>query len=59
SISRELGDKGIVVRWTGRDTLREEAPEAYKDVSDVVDIVQGAGISEKIARMRPLGVIKG
>ncbi|MGB3082570.1 MAG: RtcB family protein [Candidatus Omnitrophota bacterium] len=59
SISRELGDKGIVVRWTGRDTLREEVPEAYKDVSDVVDIVQGAGISEKIARMRPLGVIKG
>jgi tRNA-splicing ligase RtcB len=59
SISRELADRGIIVRWTGRDTLHEEVSEAYKDVSDVVDIVQGAGISEKIARMRPLGVVKG
>ena len=59
SISRELLDKGIFVRWTGRDTLREEVSDAYKDVTNVVDIVQKAGISEKIARMRPLGVIKG
>ena len=59
SISRELADRGIFVRWTGRDTLREEVSDAYKDVSDVVDIVQKAGISEKIARMRPIGVIKG
>ncbi len=58
-IARELADKGIIVRYTGRQTLHEEVSEAYKDVSDVVDIVQGAGISRKIARMRPLGVIKG
>ena len=59
AIARELADKGIIVRWTGRETLHEEVSDAYKDVSEVVDIVQGAGISEKIARMRPLGVIKG
>ncbi|MFH1553164.1 MAG: intein-containing RctB family protein [Candidatus Omnitrophota bacterium] len=59
AIERELADKGIMIRYAGRDTLHEEVSEAYKDVSDVVDIVQGAGISEKVVRMRPLGVIKG
>jgi len=59
SIARELADKGIIVRYTGRQTLHEEVSEAYKDVTDVVDIVQGAGISSKIAKMRPIGVIKG
>ncbi len=59
SISKELSEKGIFVRWSGRDTLAEEAPMAYKDVSHVVDIVEKAGISVKVARMRPLGVIKG
>ncbi len=59
AIARELADKGIIVRYAGRDTLHEEVSEAYKDVRSVVDIVQGAGISEKIVRMRPLGVIKG
>lgn len=59
SISRELADRGILVRWSGRDTLREEVSDAYKDVSEVVDIVEKAGISVKVARMRPLGVIKG
>jgi tRNA-splicing ligase RtcB (3'-phosphate/5'-hydroxy nucleic acid ligase) len=59
SISGELSEKGITVRWTGRDTLKEEAPYAYKDVNHVVDIVEKAGLSVKVARMRPLGVIKG
>jgi len=59
SIAGELEDRGITVRYTGRDTLHEEAPEAYKDVSNVVDIVYGAGISDRVARMRPLGVVKG
>jgi len=59
-IDRELLDKsGIIVRAKGRSTLAEEAPEAYKDVSEVVDVVHGAGLSLKVARMRPLGVIKG
>jgi tRNA-splicing ligase RtcB len=59
SIHRELEDKGILVRWTGRSTLSEEMPDAYKDVSQVVDVVHDAGISRKVARLRPIAVVKG
>ncbi len=59
SIYRELEDIGIYVRSTGRQTMAEEMPEAYKDVSDVVEAVAEAGISKKIARLKPLGAIKG
>jgi len=59
SISRELENKGIIVLSSGRDTLAEEAPEAYKDVNEVVSVVHGAGISKRVCRMKPLGVIKG
>lgn len=58
-IYKELADKGIIVRWTGRSTMAEEAPEAYKDVSQVVDVVHGAGISKKVAKLIPVVVIKG
>lgn len=58
-IVRELEDRGIFVRSAGRATLMEEIPEAYKDVAEVVDVVDGAGISKKVAQLRPLGVIKG
>ncbi|MEW6259044.1 MAG: RtcB family protein [Thermodesulfobacteriota bacterium] len=59
SIDRELAQQGILVRWTGRSTLAEEMPEAYKRVSDVVDVVDGAGISRKVVRLRPMAVVKG
>ncbi len=59
AIWRELEDKGIIVRSAGRGTLAEEMSEAYKDVSEVVDVVHKAGISAKVARLRPLGVVKG
>lgn len=59
SIARELEERGIRVRSHTADTLREEVPEAYKDVDQVVDIVAGAGLSRKVARMKPLGVVKG
>ena len=59
AIWREMEDKGIIVRSAGRETLAEEMSEAYKDVSDVVDVVHKAGISRKVARLRPMGVIKG
>ncbi|MCL0037461.1 RtcB family protein [Thermodesulfovibrionales bacterium] len=59
AIWREMKDKGIVVRAAGRGTLEEEMPEAYKDVSNVVDVVHNAGLSLRVARLRPLGVIKG
>ena len=59
AIWRELEDRGIIVRSAGRETLAEEMSEAYKDVSNVVDVVHRAGISKKVARLRPMGVIKG
>jgi tRNA-splicing ligase RtcB len=59
SIIQELAARGIVVRGAGRGTIDEELSEAYKDVSGVVDVVHGAGIAKKVARLKPLGVIKG
>jgi tRNA-splicing ligase RtcB len=59
SIVRELEDRGIYVRSAGRGTVAEEMPEAYKDVRNVVDIVHHAGIGKKVAKLRPLGVVKG
>lgn len=59
SIKQELEDDGIFVMASSMATMSEEMPEAYKDVSDVVDAVVGAGISKKIARLKPLGGIKG
>ncbi len=56
---KELESKGIIVKASGRDTIVEEAPQAYKDVNDVVDVVHNAGISKRVCKMRPLGVIKG
>jgi tRNA-splicing ligase RtcB len=58
-IDRELAELGVVVRARSRKGLAEEQPAAYKDVDQVVDVVQAAGLSQKVARMRPVGVIKG
>jgi len=58
-ISRELEDRGIIVRSAGRATIVEEMSEAYKDVTDVVDVVHHAGIGKKVAKLVPMGVIKG
>jgi tRNA-splicing ligase RtcB len=59
SIFQELEDQGVVVMAAGRATVAEEMPEAYKDVADVVDVVHRAGISRKVAQLRPMGVVKG
>jgi len=59
SIQRELEDAGVIARYTGRDALKEEMPEAYKDIDQVVDVVHNAGIAKRVARLKPLGVIKG
>ncbi len=59
SIQGELAARGVVARAAGRDALAEEMPEAYKDVEDVVEVVHAFGISTRVARLRPLGVIKG
>jgi tRNA-splicing ligase RtcB len=58
-IDKELEAKGIIARAQSRKGLAEEQPRAYKNVDDVVEVVDGAGLSKKVARMRPLGVIKG
>ena len=59
SIAKELEEKGIIAMGRGRNALEEEQPDAYKDVNDVVRVVHEAGIARRLARLRPIGVIKG
>jgi len=58
-LQRELLEKGIVVRGGDWKGLAEEAPDAYKDIDRVVNVVHSTGIARKVARLLPLGVIKG
>jgi tRNA-splicing ligase RtcB len=58
-IDQELRARGIEVMSKGYRTLAEEMSDAYKDVADVVDVIHGAGVSRKVARLVPMGVIKG
>ena len=58
-IDKELAARGVIARAQSRKGLAEEQPAAYKNVDDVVDTVHQAGLSKKVARMRPIGVIKG
>lgn len=55
----ELRKRGVEIMARGKRTIAEEMPHAYKDVASVVDVMDGAGISTKVARFRPIGVIKG
>jgi tRNA-splicing ligase RtcB (3'-phosphate/5'-hydroxy nucleic acid ligase) len=59
SIEQELRAQGVIARARSRSGLDEEQPAAYKDVSRVADAVDGAGLARKVARLRPIGVIKG
>jgi tRNA-splicing ligase RtcB len=59
NLKRELEDKGILIRAASKATIDEEAPEAYKDATEVVDTTDGAGIGKKVARLRPMIVVKG
>ena len=59
TLLNELKTKGIEVRATGKKTIVEEAPSAYKNVDDVVEVVDKAGLSKKVCRMKPLCVVKG
>ena len=58
-LREQLLARGIVVQAGSLAGLAEEAPQAYKDVSRVVDIVTRAGIGDKVARLEPIAVIKG
>ena len=55
----EMEARGVLVRATGRATVAEEMPLAYKDVADVVQVVEQAGIGHVVARLKPMAVIKG
>lgn len=55
----EFGERGIEVRASSFGTVAEELPDAYKDVADVVGVVDAAGIGRRVARLAPLGVLKG
>jgi tRNA-splicing ligase RtcB len=59
AVVREMEDRGIIVQGAGMGTIVEEISEAYKDVAQVVEVVYKAGIAKKVARLRPMGVIKG
>ena len=56
---QRLEEQGVVVRAETRDGIREEIPEAYKDVDAVIDVVHNAGLSKRVARLKPIGVVKG
>lgn len=58
-IDRELAEKGIIAKCRNWKGLAEEQPAAYKDVSLVVQVVHNAGLAKKVARLRPIGVVKG
>jgi tRNA-splicing ligase RtcB (3'-phosphate/5'-hydroxy nucleic acid ligase) len=59
NLIREMEGRGILVRAAGRATVDEEMSEAYKDAADVIEATHGAGIGRKVARLRPLIVVKG
>ena len=58
-LRRQLEAQGIVVRSPSNKGLAEEAPFAYKDVDRVVEVVERAGLARRVARLRPVGVVKG
>ncbi len=58
-LKEQLEQRGIAIRAGSMSGLAEEAPIAYKDVDDVVEVVDGAGIARKVARLRPVAVVKG
>jgi tRNA-splicing ligase RtcB len=58
-IDKELADRGVIARARSWKGLAEEQPDAYKNVDLVVEVVHHAGLAKKVARMRPIGVIKG
>jgi tRNA-splicing ligase RtcB len=59
NLRAELRAQGVEVRASSFATIAEEIPEAYKDVAEVVEVVHGAGIGRKVARLKPLAVLKG
>jgi tRNA-splicing ligase RtcB len=59
TIAKELWNKGIMVKAASWKVVAEEAPKAYKDIDKVVEVTEKAGISDRVARLVPVGVVKG
>lgn len=59
NLLEEMEKRGVVIQASGYKTIAEEMPDAYKDVSDVVNVMHDEGITRKVAKLRPIGVIKG
>lgn len=59
NLFKEMEQMGVVVMAQGMKSVAEEMPDAYKDVAQVVDVMESAGISKKIVRLRPIGCVKG
>ncbi len=59
NLEQEMSDRGVFVMAEGKRTLAEEMPDAYKDVTEVVDVMERAGIAKRVVRLKPLGVVKG
>ncbi len=59
NLVKELSERGVIIQAKGKATIAEEMPEAYKDVQSVVNVMHNSGISLKVARLKPIGVIKG
>ncbi|MBA3349376.1 MAG: RtcB family protein, partial [Actinobacteria bacterium] len=59
ALREQLSSQGILLAGSSSKLLSEEAPYAYKDVSEVVDVCEGAGLTKTVARLRPVGVVKG
>ncbi|MCK5358838.1 MAG: RtcB family protein, partial [Elusimicrobiales bacterium] len=59
SIEAEMEKLGIIVKAATRNALNEEMSDAYKDINNVIEIISNSGISNKVAKFKPLAVIKG
>ena len=59
AVRRNLEEQGIFALSEGKNTLREEVSDAYKDIDQVAEVVDGSGLSKRVVRLRPIGVIKG
>jgi len=58
-LKAELAEQYVTVRARSRAGIAEEMPEAYKDVAEVVEVMEGAGLTRTVARLKPFAVIKG
>ncbi len=58
-LKKELAKRGVIVMAQSRNAIAEEMPQAYKDVAEVVDVMENIAVSKKVVRLKPVGVIKG